>query len=98
MLYRSTSTWTYTGPASLTTNGTYTIQVQSTDNVGNTSATATRTFVYDSVNPSFGAITFVKNGNCDSKPSVSGTTIFYNPTVAHCANAFNVRAPVPAAT
>ncbi|MFL5756011.1 MAG: beta strand repeat-containing protein, partial [Chloroflexota bacterium] len=76
--------------------GIYTITATATDGSGNT-GTLTRTFVYDSVAPAFGTVSFLANGHCDSSLFTSSTTIFYNPA-ATCANAFDVRAAVTDAT
>ena len=60
-----TTAWTWTAPA-LTTNGTYTVHVVATDNVGNVETSSTFTFVYDTTTPSFGALSMTKLGNCDA--------------------------------
>src|SRR5207245_11079354 len=49
-------TWSYTpgangAPASLTTNGTYTVHVRATDQAGNVATNATYTFTYDTAAP-----------------------------------------------
>ncbi|MES1247893.1 MAG: invasin domain 3-containing protein, partial [Actinomycetota bacterium] len=83
--------WTWTGPG-LSTNGTYTVHLVATDNVGNPSTT-TFTFVYDTAAPSFGTLALTKLGNCDSNVFLNGTTVYYNPTAA-CASAFTLTQPL----
>ena len=83
-----TTSWTWTAP-SLTTNGTYTVHVVSTDNVGNVEGSSTWTFVYDTTAPTFGALSMTKLGNCDANVSLTGTSVFYNPA-AVCASAFKM--------
>jgi hypothetical protein len=87
-----TTAWSWTAPA-LTTNGTYTVHVRATDNVGNLSIT-TRTFVYDTTAPTFGALSLTKLGNCDASVYLSGSAVFYSPSAAACASAFTMTQPL----
>ncbi len=69
-----TSSWSYAiAAAKLTTGNTYTISVRSTDNVGNVETAVTRSFLYDTVAPSFGTLAIGSPVNA----SVTGTTIYY---------------------
>ena len=76
-----TNAWTWTAP-SLTTNGTYTVHVVATDNVGNVEASSTFTFVYDTQAPTFGTLAMTKLGNCDANVFLSGSAVFYNPAAS----------------
>ena len=87
-----TSAWTWTAP-SLTTNGTYTAHVVSTDNVGNVESSSTFTFVYDTTAPTFGSLAITKSGTCNANSFLSGSTLFYNPATT-CANAFTLTQPL----
>ena len=67
-----TTSWTQALAASNLTDGvTYTVVAQTVDNVGNTSATATSTFVYDTTAPTVTAS--MSSGGGASKVTVSGT-------------------------
>jgi hypothetical protein len=71
-----TTSWTQALTAGNLTDGvTYTITAATVDNVGNTSATATATFVYDTTPPVV-TITSLSSGGGSSKVNVSGTATF----------------------
>ncbi|HEY6962876.1 MAG TPA: invasin domain 3-containing protein, partial [Gaiellaceae bacterium] len=83
-----TTSWTWTAP-SLTTNGTYTVHVVSTDKVNNVEASSTFTFVYDTTAPTFSSLSLTKLGNCDANAYLNGTAVYYSPATT-CASAFKV--------
>ncbi|MFL5962507.1 MAG: OmpL47-type beta-barrel domain-containing protein [Gaiellaceae bacterium] len=96
------ASWQYNvASAALSDGHTYTVSVQATDatTTGNVSGTlAAGTFKYDTTPPAFGTLSYVLSGSCNANLYASGATIYYNPSVAVCANAFNARAVVTDAT
>ncbi|MDT7539439.1 MAG: thermitase, partial [Actinomycetota bacterium] len=96
------ASWQYNlASAALVDAHTYTVSVQATDATtsGTQSGTlAAGTFKYDTTAPAFGTLSYVLNGNCNSKLFASGATMYYNPAAAACANAFEARAVVTDAT
>ena len=69
-----TTSWSYAiAAAKLTSGNVYTISLRAIDNVGNTAATITRTFTYDTAAPSFGTLAL----GAPTNASVTGATVYY---------------------
>ena len=69
-----TTSWSYAlAAAKLTSGNVYTVSLRAIDNVGNTAATITRTFTYDTAAPSFGTLAL----GAPTNASVTGTTVYY---------------------
>ncbi len=74
-----TTSWSYAiAAAKLTSGNVYTISLRAIDNVGNTAATITRTFTYDTAAPTFGTLAVGSPTNA----SVTGTTVYFRSGVA----------------
>ena len=69
-----TTSWSYAlAAATLTSGNVYTVYLRAIDNVGNTAATITRTFTYDTAAPFFGTLAL----GAPTNASVTGTTVYY---------------------